>query len=68
MMKSDVNGANMNSIYKWLRSTSPKDADIKWNFATGFLVDPAGSKVVRFDKMPKSWDNLKTQIFSNRIL
>jgi glutathione peroxidase-family protein len=58
MEKSDVNGANMNSVYKTIRNGG---GDILWNFATKFLVDKDGKTVTRFDGMKSPMD-LEDQI------
>ena len=58
MEKSDVNGGNMNPVYKLIRQDG---GDIVWNFATKFLVDKEGKTVTRFDGMKAPLD-LESQI------
>ena len=43
MEKIDVNGANTDPVYEFLKkATGSEDKDIKWNFETKFLVSPEG--------------------------
>mmetsp|Transcript_17873 Transcript_17873/g.49512 ORF Transcript_17873/g.49512 Transcript_17873/m.49512 type:complete len:143 (+) Transcript_17873:155-583(+) len=45
--KIDVNGSNMSPVYSFLKSRFP--GEIKWNFASKFLVDRTGQVVMRID-------------------
>jgi len=49
-MKIDVNGANADPLYKYLKDELPGtlDNDIKWNF-TKFLLDRKGMPVKRYE-------------------
>ena len=50
--KIDVNGANADPLYKWLKSDGP---DIEWNFAK-FLVGRNGEVIHRYDARTKPED------------
>ena len=43
MDKIDVNGANTNIVYRFLKYKAGGPANIAWNFATYFVVSPDGS-------------------------
>ena len=47
MEKVDVNGPGTSAVYKWLKANT-SEADIKWNFATKFIVSRDGA-VTRID-------------------
>jgi len=49
MDKINVNGPNTHPVYAFLKGGTPKTSDIRWNFATKFLVSPQG-EVTRHDK------------------
>jgi len=59
MEKIDVNGHNTSSVYCFLKRNS-HEGDIRWNFATKFLVDPQGLTLRRFDGC--SFDDLEAEI------
>lgn len=55
MSKSDVNGAQTNEVFKWLKHEKPGMLGlegIKWNF-TKFLVDREGKVVERYSPTTK---------------
>ena len=55
MAKSDVNGANANEVFKFLKHEKPGMLGleaIKWNF-TKFLVDKEGNVVSRYSPTTK---------------
>merc|ERR1712209_231158 len=48
MEKVDVNGPRTSPVYSWLKAASGNSADVRWNFATKFIVSKDG-KVERID-------------------
>mmetsp|Transcript_118496 Transcript_118496/g.205815 ORF Transcript_118496/g.205815 Transcript_118496/m.205815 type:complete len:120 (-) Transcript_118496:57-416(-) len=42
MEKVEVNGPGTHPVYQFLKSATPESSDIKWNFASYWLVDAAG--------------------------
>ena len=50
MDRVDVNGANASPVFQLLKSSCEKCSDVRWNFATKWLVDRSGSAGLRFDK------------------
>ncbi|CAO1627981.1 unnamed protein product [Sympodiomycopsis kandeliae] len=62
MTKSDVNGANTNDVFKYLKSEKSGllgTSGIKWNF-TKFLVDKNGKVVERYAPTTKPKDMANT--------
>ncbi|MES1918227.1 hypothetical protein MHBO_000228 [Bonamia ostreae] len=57
--KSDINGDNSNSVYKWLKRSFP--GEITWNFHTKFIIDRSGKPVRRFDKKA-TWEEIEEEI------
>jgi len=45
---TDVNGADAHPVFAWLKGVTRKPEDVRWNFATYWLVDKAG-EAARFD-------------------
>ena len=58
LAKADVNGAEEQPVYTWLKKSLP--GDITWNFATKFLVNHQGIPIARFEK--ESWDVIKQAV------
>jgi len=48
LAKGDVNGENAQDFYVHLKAAGGSGKDIKWNFASQFMVTPDGT-VTRFD-------------------
>ena len=48
--KAKVNGPEAHPLFGWLKQAQPKGKDIRWNFATHWLVSADGETVKRFDK------------------
>ena len=46
--KAKVNGPEAHPLFAWLKQAHPED--IRWNFATHWLVSADGETVKRFDK------------------
>ena len=46
---ADVNGPGAHPVFAWLKETSGQTKDVRWNFATYWLVDKAGNPT-RFDR------------------
>ncbi|ETO07126.1 glutathione peroxidase [Reticulomyxa filosa] len=57
--KIDVNGDDTHPVYRWLKESFP--GDIRWNFATKFLIDHDGKPVKRFDQK-QGWDEIEETI------
>ncbi len=55
MAKVSVKGADIDPLYAWLTTKSPKPGEVGWNFAK-FLVDRKGVVVDRFDPKTKPED------------
>eukprot|EP00038_Savillea_parva_P007265 m.168927 g.168927 ORF g.168927 m.168927 type:complete len:112 (+) comp13024_c0_seq1:152-487(+) len=47
---ADVNGPKQSPLYAWLKEQTTSD-DIKWNFASYFLIDRTGNKVTRHNRV-----------------
>mmetsp|Transcript_4031 Transcript_4031/g.10149 ORF Transcript_4031/g.10149 Transcript_4031/m.10149 type:complete len:115 (+) Transcript_4031:203-547(+) len=65
---TDVNGPEQSPLYAWLKEmTTPKD--IHWNFGTYFLIDRAGNKVPRHDRVsPKDLEGEITKLLKEAAL
>ena len=61
LARTTVNGEEANPIWRWLATASGVSKDTRWNFATKFVVDRSGEKVLRFDGRVVPMD-LKDQI------
>lgn len=57
--KGDINGANTQPVYKWLKTAYP--GDITWNFHSRFLINKDGVPVARYDK-GVSWERIEEAI------
>ncbi|MBA3937044.1 MAG: glutathione peroxidase [Planctomycetes bacterium] len=55
MAKVSVKGADIDPLYAWLTTKSPKPGEVGWNFAK-FLIDRKGTVVERFDPKTKPQD------------
>uniref|UniRef100_A0A6T8JCC0 Uncharacterized protein n=1 Tax=Hemiselmis andersenii TaxID=464988 RepID=A0A6T8JCC0_HEMAN len=45
--KSDVNGANINPVYRFLKSQPGCGGAVAWNFSGKFLISSNGKKITR---------------------
>jgi len=59
--KIDVNGDDTHRVYRWLKESFP--GDIRWNFATKFLVGADGKPVKRFDQK-QTWEEIEESIIA----
>lgn len=60
LQKADVNGAEEQPVYTWLKKSLP--GNITWNFASKFLVNHKGIPIARFEK--ESWDDIKKAVIA----
>ena len=57
--KIDVNGNNTHPIYLYLKEIYP--GDIKWNFASKFIIGRDGIPCARFDSS-QTWEEIESKI------